>query len=329
MKQQIVLYLADMEYGKRLVRYFNQVPEFAYEVVYFSEVQMLLNYLNKQKTCVLITQEKIELEPEICEKLEQIIYLVERQQDLYPRGEEVKEKSVYFYQYQSMEKLLALLLPSQEEIKQQETKLNALQKDSKIISIFMPEDVCHASDTARIIAEEIKGKETSVYVSFVPFDQSIEAGWKMSEMQGTYGMSDLIYYLKEEPQEPRKMIQQVITKSRTLDSIHPVNHCLDLLEFQKEEVDQMLWMLQDAGYSTIVAGISMMTQATVELLRQSKAILCLHSERMPQTWRERIKHQLAQVLSEDFNERYYEISLGNEKELLITIRKEIKEILGA
>lgn len=325
----MILYLTDMEYGKRLVRYFNQIPEFSYEVVYFSEEQVLLNYLKKQKTCVLITQEQIELEPELYEKMEKIIYLVERQQDLYPRGQEVREKSVYFYQYQSMERLLALLLPSQEEIKQQECKLNQLQKDSKIISIFMPEDVCHASDTARMIAEEIKDKETSVYVSFVPFDQSIGAGWKMSEIQGSYGMSDLIYYLKEEPQEPRKMIQQVITKSRSLDLIHPVNHCLDLLEFQKEEVDQMICLLQDAGYSTIVAGISMMTQATVELLRKSKAILCLHSERMPQTWRERIKQQLAQVLPEDFKERYYEISLGNEKELLITIRKEIKEILGA
>ena len=327
MKKQIVVYLWDTEYGKRLVRYLNQVPEFAYQVVSFSEEEMLMNYLKKQKVCVLITQEQISLEPELYEQMEEVIYLVEHQQSVGQTCDQGHKKSIYFYQYQSMEKLLELLPPSQDQIKQEQRNNSRFEK--RVIGIFMPEDVCHASSTARLIAEEIRAKEKAVYVSFVPFDQSEEAMLKAGEIQGTYGMSDFIYYLKEESEDLKRIVQQVVLKSRTLDYISPVNHSLDLLELGKEEVNQILWLLQEAGYTTIVVAISMLTQATVELLRQSKAILCLRSETMPQLWRDRIKQQLGQVLTKEFEDRYYEIDLCNEKELLTKLHRELKGILEA
>ena len=328
MKKQIVVYLRDTEYGKRLVRYLNQVPEFAYQVAYFSEEEVLMNYLKKQRICVLITQDQIHLEQELYEQIDHLIYLVE-QQGLCQTCESESKKSVYFYQYQSMEKLIELLPPNQDQIKQEQINNLSLEKEKRVISIFMPEEVCHASSTARVIAEEIRAKEKSVYVSFIPFDQSVEYVSKAGELQGTYGMSDLIYYLKEEPGELKRMAQQAISKSRTLDYIAPVNHSLDVLELGKDEANQILWLLQEFGYSTIVVAISMLTQATVELLQQSKAILCLHSETMHQAWKERIRQQLGQVLTKDFEDRYYEMDLCNEKELHIKLHKELKGILEA
>lgn len=326
MKQQIAVYLPDTVYGERFVKYLKQIPQVTHEICYFNNAEACTQFLRKQKIAVLILKEQKEF-GEVLKQAESIILISEHAKEREEELSRIQDLEFkIFYQYQSMEQLIPLIWPNQAKNTQQKLQTKENQGKISVISIITMESIEKGFFVVFSAAECRKQKGKTILLDCTQFSPVSDMAAKQQEGNMGSGLSDIIYYLKEEDGLTPDRIKKLIHQKKGIDTIYPVNHCLDLYELRSEHILQLLDALEESGYQTVISAVSVLTESTVELLKESKAILYAYSKDSSSSLRNKVVGQLSQVLPKECMERYREFGICEEKEMANLLYKQFEMI---
>lgn len=326
MKQQIAVFLQDTEYGDRFVSYLRQMPNFTYEVYYFSDIMKCKEFLETQKVAMLISKEEAGLEQEQLERAEEVVFLTDHSVDEYSK--EVSDISLSHVkkinQYQSMEQLIPLLWPCQAtSSKSVEVSCKQKQCPSIVNVIYFNQEFSLIPS----VAEVIRRKDKTLLVDCSQFKAWNEELSKLQEQRNGYGMSDLIYYLSEDKEFTRDKIERNVTKKLGVDVIRPVSQCLDLFELGGEQIPWLLAAIAEAEYTKVIFMISIISEAMMELIGRSNQLIFVESSKGEGGLQNQLRNQLAQVLSRDSLEKLCVVHISEERDAMLGLPKQLAALL--
>ena len=327
MEQRIVIYHPDFLYSKQLAGYLKEALENTYQVNYFTDLEVLQEYLRRDKMKVFIVSDSAILPEDIIRDVQYIIYLTkDKQRECRVQTEHFSNQIVYFYEYQSMENLVSLFWHSPDLIhKMNDSTLKEDQKTS-IISILTPEGYPYVHKVINEIVEENKEAGMVMCLSFQPFGSITEEDYRGFETNYRRGLSDYFYCLREHKWSMNEFIEKSIMKSKLYDFILPVNHFQDLFDVKKEEIEELLSILSKKGYKTIIVVITMFTPTLIQLLVDSKIILAVSLEDIHEVWRNKSRHQIKTMMSDQFDRKFGEVYCNGGKDLSLKVRSELKRL---
>ena len=327
--KQILIYLLDQEYGERFTKYLQKRPDLGYEVISVNNEEQMTLMLEAREFAVVITDCDEELYIQLQQQVIKIIQITAKKELIEDQEIAMSENKIYFYKYQSMENLLPYLLPVQAEV-HAKNKNKIMHQKQSIITIFLPESSSNLIEEAHRIAEEIYtlSKRQSLYLSMCPFDVSLgtKKGGGIEELR--HGMSDVVYYLNEKECQIRENRQLFVKEDRSLEYILPFNHCLDLLEMSQQQVSELFPIIYEWEYETIVVAVSMITEATLQIIRRSNYILWLCHQEKSSKQEKLIQEQLEKVGVMEEKQTIYRFVVNDSKEMNARNHKELKRILG-
>lgn len=318
MKRQMAVFLKDSEYGARFVRYLRQLPKFAYEVVYFSEKEACEQFLQKQGVELFIFSGEEELEPYLMDQLTRVIYLSDQ---------ESPESIQRINPFQSMEQICLKIWPDSAQFEESIVPKQNPDIQMSVITILNLEAIPEKVAGTSIFLEAFKEQKNAILVDFSQFTFPLQQESKEMESNTSYGLSDVLYYLSSDEVD-LGFLEQFIIKNKGLARIQPVNHCLDVLELTRKQMNQFLELINLSGYQTVIAILSVITDASITLLERSKSILYMQRENEGSGLLERVKNQLSDLLSEEDLLKFQVLSVKGEREVTTQLRKSIANILG-
>ena len=317
---KVIVYLKDEEYGRRLFQFLKQKKELQENIVLFHSQDLVIEYLQHDKIDIYITDDMSDTMNEMLEKVEKKIVISANTKE----SSDDSDQRILFYKFQSMEYLLPHLISK--KVKEYQCRKNQTQAhEINLVTIFGFEGnqpICFA---AKKLAEELAKKEKVLYLSFFPWDSVLKEEKVSNDICSPKSMSDLIYEIRNKTIEEIR-VSDYIQKERGIDYIAPVNHSLDLLEIEAEDIEKFQQLFATTEYQTVVVGVSFFTDAMIALFENAKRFFYFYSDQVNLHQKSLLSRQISQVVT---NQNSKEISIGLEKEITKEIRKLLEEGNGA
>lgn len=327
MKRQMAVFLKDLEYGTRFVKYLRQLPRFAYEVVYFSEKEACKQFLQKQEVELFILGGDEEFEPHLMDQVTKIIYLTDQESPESNKQSDSKYQLQKINPFQSMEQICLQIWPDSAKFQQTIVPKQKSEVTMSIITILNLEGISEKIAGTSVFLDAFREQKDIILVDFSQFAFPMQQESKGVENDASYGLSDVLYYLSSNELD-LGLLERFTVKSKGVARIQPVNHCLDLLELTKEQMNEFLDMIRLSGYQTMIAIVSIVTEASIALLEKSKAILYLQRENEDNCLLEKVRIQLLDLLAEQDLLKLQVLPIKGEKEVTTQLRKGIVPLLG-
>ena len=254
--ETLTIYDTEEDYVKALSDYLNKNMELGVVTVAFSDSTKFLNYLEKNKVGYIVVCEdfdKHNLKGKISE--DRIISLV--------TTKDTDNNGPWVYKYQSAKaitKELNAIMFMKEE--------NILFEDNKLYIVFSTKSSIEREEYVNLLMNDLKSKGSVLYLDMEPYNGRVVNGYGSSK-----GMSELIYYLKQGGEKLKWRFKTLIEKEDGSGRILPVGCPLDLSELTREDVKELLNIVQRLNeYDFILVNLGILTPATFELMKAGKHI---------------------------------------------------------
>ncbi|WMJ85455.1 hypothetical protein [Anaerocolumna sp. MB42-C2] len=305
----LAIYDTESDYANHLMDYLKRNQKNLMQIRVFTNLQSLKAYMEENFIHILLINENLPLDEVNMDNIRNICLLSEENA--------VSTNNIYpvIYKYQSAEIIMKELLLYFPEQLLQSNRKNTYDTKTKIISVFsMQADVMRQA-FAFSLAKQYSAIKKTLYINLDTLPVLSEIlGYKAD-----IGLSELIYFLKQNPSNLSNKISGVITKRQNLDSLEGVSFGPDLFELTPEDIALWLGELQlNADYDVILFDIGCYSQGVLEVFRNSSQILCLIAEN---NWDE-VKYN---VFKDQLNWSGYTDVL--EKITQVTVTEEIRDVL--
>lgn len=246
------------EYVECLARYLEGKQDFPFEVVTFTEHSAYLAYEKKHKVEILLCEEEFALGHASEYNPRVFIVLTE-----YYASETASGYRAVF-KYQSAETLLTEVGSIRNSVLASDKTEESCLKRAKVFGICSPSGGSCKSTLALAMALKQSKKERTLFLSFDPF-YNIPGTQKEIKDQS---LSDIIYYLKQNPENLHDKIRMVIKRQSCLDYVMGVAHWVDLMDITGSDMKELLEeLIYNMSYDSIIIDIGMFSSASMDTLR--------------------------------------------------------------
>lgn len=252
----LIIYDAEEAYVEALSDYLNKNKELGVVTVAFSDLEKFIEYLENNKVGYVA----------VCENFDKLILKEKIDEDKiinFVTTKDINDDEPWIYKYQSAKaitkELNAVMLVKGENIQ---------LEDNNVHIVFSTKSGIEREEYVNILISDLKNKGSVLYINMEPYNSKGVIG-----CEGYKGMSELIYYLKQGGEKLKWKLKTLIEKEDISGRILPVGCPLDLSELTKEDVFELLSILQKLNeYDCILINLGLLTPATFELMKASKQI---------------------------------------------------------
>lgn len=284
MNCNLAIYDNEPTYANHLMEYIKRKHKRLGQVRVFTNIKSLQEYAEQNQIQVLLLHEDLKnLEVEYI-NIKNICLLSEGN----PSSQ--KDSCPVIYKYQSAEVIIKELL-SFFTMEGLGAAVDVTNKQVKIICVYSPGMQDCRQKYALSLALGCTNQKRTLYIS-LDFYQALP---ELSGHNTENGLSEIIYYLKQNHSNLEQKLKEVRNKYQKLDYIPGVSFAPDLLELTVEDMD--LWlkeMYRDGSYEVIIFDVGIMSQAVLELFQNSHEVLLLTEEN---TWEMALNNEFRRQLS--------------------------------
>jgi len=251
-----------MEYIKRKQNKLGQVRV-------FTNTNSLKEYSKQNSIQTLLLHEDMEIEEVKHENIKNICILSE--------GSHLSKKDSFpvIYKYQSAEVIIQELLSYYPISGSLGEIINPIDKKVKIISVYSLGGETYRQKFALALASGYANLKKTLFINLNLYQVLPELLGHSTEN----GLSDILYYLKQNNPNINFKIKEAIKKYNNLDYIDGVSFALDLNEINAEDMRLCLKELSsEADYETIILDVGYISHAVLDLFQCSQELLLITGE---------------------------------------------------
>lgn len=256
-KGTLILYEKETDYAIRFMNYFNELPNFIFEVRTFTNLQALNEHLNTHEGDVLLISSGIFLEEWQREKVRKVILLTENL-------EEKNGESQAIYKYQSMDNVKQQLIQLWDETGVKKEEKNAKQR-IKYIAVCSPFGGSGKTMFSLAYGQASAKRKRTLYIGL----EAVKSFSKSERGGGSF--SELLYFLKEKTTDFD--FQKLVTHIGELDCIHSPDYYGDWYRVEESDLDYMMEQLESqTRYETVLFDLGIWNFASIYLLSKMDKI---------------------------------------------------------
>jgi len=253
----LVVFDYEEKYTERLTDYLNRRTNFGMEVRGFTRQDALTDFCNEHKTELLLTVDDTVADGVRPGQISHIILLSE--------GQWVKDSCAYpvIYKFQSIEQVMKEVLAyvSEQSEEMNYPGLAPKENTTQIYVVFAPEGGRVRTVYGIALAGSLAEHHETLYLNFDAFPGAL---W---QKDGTAGLSEMIYYLKQQRGNLMAKLLSMVNHSGNLEYLAPVSHFRDLEEMGEEEYRFLFHTLREhSEYEAIVVEIGYFNGAALSAL---------------------------------------------------------------
>lgn len=309
MNCRLAIYDREVDYANHLMEYIKRKQKKLSQVRVFTNSDSLVEYSEQNPIQILLINESIPID-EIKQDNIKNICLLSEDNDSAENG-----THPVIYKFQSAEIVIKELFsyyPLQEN--QGRTK-NPLERNVEIINVF---SIC--SDINRQIfsfslANQYAALKKTLYINLGIFQVLAT----LLRCKAEKGLSDFIYFLKQNNPNIINKMNGIITKQNDLDYMEGVSFGPDLYELTSEDMTRWISeMVLNTDYEVIIFDVGSYFQAILELFRNSnKLLLLVGNNSWDQIGYNNFKDQLNWSGYEDILEKISLVPISDEEKLKV------------
>lgn len=202
------------DYGRRLALYLNAGRTFPYRAVVFADASEVEGYIKNDGVYAVLVAESLE---------KSVLDVTVGTRVKLFRLSETKENchASVLYRYASAK-----------EIERRLSERKAETKQVPVLGFFSPAGGSEAEMLSRKIAEGIGKRGKVLYLSLFPFG--------ICGRDTKDGLSEALYYIRQEGEDGRLRLRELLQHGETVDSIGPVRWYTDLTGVTAEDFKKLL-----------------------------------------------------------------------------------------
>lgn len=261
------------EYSERFAEYFCHNKNNFIEFRIFTMCEKVVEYLEKKRIHILLTDRECVDEVVNERNLGKIIVLSE--------GDYVMENDKYpvIFKYQSVEEIIKEVLA---DIADDDsiglTKTAFIKKNTELIGVYSTSGGNTVLDYAVNLAIKTGRVKKTLLICLEQLNGLDGALWSENENKQNYnrikeksyvrGMSEVIYYLNKKGNKLALKLQSIICNINGVDCIYSVEDYRDFNFFSKEALDEMINVVSSQlGYETVIFVIGFLNETFIELMQ--------------------------------------------------------------
>jgi len=167
-----------------------------------------------------------------------------------------EKKGKYIYKYQNANEIIATIF--------EDEKIFLIKEEQKIktLAVYSPIHRVGKTKYAIKIGKQHARKEKTLYLNLEEY-----AGLEGACEEGRGTLADLLYYLEQETENIWLKLKAMVLQDGWLDYLLPMPNCKDLKEVRYEQWRELLAVLAETGYETIVLDLGESVQGLWDILR--------------------------------------------------------------
>lgn len=264
MKGIFAIYDRETDYANHLTDYIKRKQKRSVQVRVFTNHESLSEYAKQNPVEILLINESLPVEEIKQDNIKNICILTENTYS--------SENSVYpvIYKYQSAEIILKEMFGYFSYKDMQDRLKNSFEEKGRLISVFSAGEDAARQLFAFSLANQYSLSKNTLYINV----NTLQVLSGLSGFKADKGLSEFIYYLKQNNPNLIHKMNDSITKRNNLDYMEGVSFGPDLYELTAEDINRWLSILiQYTEYEVIIFDVGCYFQAGLELFRKSSQIL--------------------------------------------------------
>ena len=249
-RSNLVICEPNEQYAALFLSYVNEHNPTGFDIHIFTDELLLEKYMKETKVDVLLVAEEV-TKDELNKQAEVVIYLSE---GAVAEKNDVKH---VIYKFQSAEQILRQVCKICLQEKNVKMNLDFERKEKcKQIGIFSPKGGSGKTTLAMTLAQILGNQEKVLVVNLEAFSGNYS--WQ----QEGYGISNLMYLMKQERDDYQMQVQSAVYRVGNFDYLSGVSHYLDLQQMKKEDMECFLNCLQKyTHYDVIIYDMSFVNES--------------------------------------------------------------------
>lgn len=294
----------EIDYANNLMDYMNKRGRLSLQISVFSNTAYFIQYAAHTVVDILLITEDMESEAETLQQYAKNIFLLSE-------GRYVRENAPHpsIYKYQPAEQVMSEVIDLYVESNHGRAKLQLAvkTKDSLFIGVCSPQGGSSKSTFAMALANYYGKEKKTLYLNLDLFG---ELSWLFAQDK-EYGLSDLLYYVKQRNPNLSLKIAGMVQRSCNMDYIPPVRHYSDLVEMEKEDILYLMDAIEtDMDYEIIIMDIGYLHECTLEGLDKcDKLYMTIREDFCSELRKKAFYKQLEEERGKELTDKIKEIQL--------------------
>ncbi len=273
----LVLCDTDETYLGRLYEFLRENLRLSFEIISFTAVDLLLNYVKENVPSLLVISESALAElrdTRIDEKIRNVLVLDEEEgfcedEEIYG-AMNIGHTSKYQAATAIVDNIVDFCVKRADDFDGVSTKF--ANDSGKVFGFFSPISKCGQTSLALTIGKELSNKGRTIFLSF----ESFSSLPKLLELSEEGNISDLIYYSESDENKFCLYLEKIKNQVGQLDIIAPAKTAMQIKEISYESLKRLLDMLiHKAGYEFIVMDLTEYPEGLFDILRLCNKIFSI------------------------------------------------------
>jgi hypothetical protein len=257
LEKLLAIYDPEILYASRLMEYFRKSEWEGFEILLFTGMDHLTDFLKYQKLEILLYGGEALLDKLSLDNVRYIFLLSSN-------NKPIRDKYQRIYKYQSASKIKSDILSSYTRLEDNNKK--AAYDDVRFISIYPPVSGPEKLTFAWFLAKELSNNYKVLFISMEMLATSFITGDEVISQS----MSEYLYYLKESKEGLDTKLKSYLSYSEKLSYLSGLSHGFDLLSLSKEDIVRLMDMLKEQGdYELVIFYLGFYSEASMEILNRS------------------------------------------------------------
>lgn len=308
MSCKLAIFDNEKEYANHLMGYIKRKKKIVDQLRIFTNPGSIKDFLMHNEIEVLLINETIPLDEVLHNNIKNICILSE--------GGSLRESGCYpvIYKFQSAEVIMNELFTFYPILSKTGNELINHEKRAKLISIFSLEHESYRQIFSLSLAKEYSKHKPTLYINLNAFKSIAEVVTDSS----IKGLSEFIYYLKQNHPNLMQKMNGIITKHEKLNLIQGLSFGPDLYEITPEDMKRWLHEMQTiTNYEVIIFDVDTFYQGSLELFHESTSLYIISSETTDDNKLHNFEEQLLWAGFDDILNKTEIINIERDTELLI------------
>lgn len=270
MKKLLLAVLAEEVYAGRFADYVNHHKNDFIELMIFTTVQSLSDYIKNSIIDILLFDSIISEQIPEDKNIHKIIILSD--------GERVKEGNDYsvIFKFQSADMIVKEILnDAAEDDKIKKLSIGCIHMQTEFIAVFSPFGGAGVTKFAQDMSNSMGQSKPTLYINLEAFD-----GFAEFEDEGNAGrkyirgMSELVFYMKQNKDKLAFKLESVIKKTQNYSMVLPVEDYRDLYSIKYKDMMSLISVLSDEmPYEKVVFDIGYINDVSLKLMNMCDKLI--------------------------------------------------------
>ncbi|MDD2978884.1 MAG: hypothetical protein PHN80_02815 [Hespellia sp.] len=301
-QKNLVIFDSEISYAKRLMEKISGRREVSFRVYVFTEMEKLEQFSKKQGVDYLLIDEACSKTVREGVGARRILLLSKNEE------KENEEGITCIFKYQSVDKIVEMILEGCKSSASGGILRKKREGAGRVLAVYSPIHRIGKTRFAIELGKKLAKEAPTLYMNLEEY-----AGRNLPKGEAQQGLSELLYYAKQENSNLGIRLGSMVYPRGALDCVAPMLIAQDIRAVTEEEwLDLFRQILEQSIYETIILDIGESIQGIYGILKMCQTVYTPYIETQPE------KAKLSQYV-ENLH------TLGLESILEHTIQKQMKE----